>query len=230
LKDTMGLRRGKATLNKALDDPWNVHANVTKTRGTQTATNMLRGISNLTSITPQRIVGQPMSRIVHTVTPDGRDTVRHVPVKNLDNSLGTHFLAGGGPDVSGGRQVQVVNGNKNQFSGGLPKPITIMAKDPATGEMKPVTLYPKNTVTNEKGQMTIQLGPNPSNIRLASSATSGIRLGTAGKPIILGGNMMRMPIMPQMPGAGGPRHIVLDTEHGLICKDGCTCPMMNVRF
>ena len=62
--------------------------------------------------------------------------------------------------------------NYNNFSpnfiGGLNKPITIMAKDPNTGAMRPVTLYPKNVTKNPGGITTIQLAPNPSNIKIAT--------------------------------------------------------------
>ena len=54
------------------------------------------------------------------------------------------------------------------FIGGLNKPITIMAKDPNTGAMRPVTLYPKNVTKNPGGITTIQLAPNPSNIKIAT--------------------------------------------------------------
>lgn len=167
LKDKMGLRPGKSAVNKVLDDPWSVHGNVTKTKGTQTALNVIPNrqqniVTQVPLPAPRISIGSGPAKIIHTVTPDGRDTIKTVLPKPADSGLGTHFLASSsisGINGAGARTITTVN------SGGPQKPITIMAKDPNTGIMKPVTLYPKNTFTNAQGVTTIQLGPNPSNIR-----------------------------------------------------------------
>ena len=111
-------------------------------------------------------------------------------------------------------------------SGGLQKPITIMAKDPKTGAMRPVTLYPKNVVKNPGGITTIQLGPRPSNIKIAPSASPGVStFSTSGV----------MPVMIRPPGyihSKNPSVVKVDDKdkHGLICKEGCNCPQMNVSI
>ena len=119
-------------------------------------------------------------------------------------------------------------------SGGLQKPITIMAKDPKTGAMRPVTLYPKNVVKNPGGITTIQLGPRPSNIKIAPSASPGVSTFSSSgvMPGVISGNM---PVMIRPPGyihSKNPSVVKVDDKdkHGLICKEGCNCPQMNVSI
>ena len=75
LKDALAFRAGKANVNKALDDPWSVHGSIVKTKGTQTALNVIprNPVVHQTLTAPRGVTQQ---RVVHTVTPDGKDTIK----------------------------------------------------------------------------------------------------------------------------------------------------------
>ena len=91
------------------------------------------------------------------------------------------------------------------------KPLTVMAKDPKTGAVRPLTLFPKNIVRQPGGITTIQIGQVANQIRLAPPSSSAF-----------GNNqvIVRQPLLlPQT---------AIDDNHGLICKYGCKCAVMNV--
>ena len=88
LKDALAFRSGKSIVNKALDDPWTVHGSIVKTKGTQTTLNVLprNPVVHQTVTAPRGVTQQ---RVIHTVTPDGKDTIKTiVPKPQIDAGLG----------------------------------------------------------------------------------------------------------------------------------------------
>ena len=218
MKDEIALRKYEPKENKILEDPWKEFTKSSKTRGTQTPS------------TPKQTTPFSLSSSKIRPTPamvqDPRD-----PMQTIDNNVGTHFLANSSSSSpEGPKLVSNVNGSKQggiNIAGGLQKPITIMAKDPKTGVMRPVTLFPKNVKSSPGGITTIQLGqPTTPQVIPHSSATP--------KPIApLGSNMsggMKLPMIVKPPASSVPQTPTPSLnlgEHGLICRDMCSCPRMN---
>lgn len=95
-----------------------------------------------------------------------------------------------------------------------------MAKDPKTGVIRPLTLYPKDIVRQPGGITTIQIGQNPANqIRLASPLVNKAPLVTSA----VSQNKLNVRRPVHLPKA------TIEDDHGLICKDGCNCAIMNVN-
>ena len=102
----------------------------------------------------------------------------------------------------------------------IQKPLTVMAKDPKTGVIRPLTLYPKDIVRQPGGITTIQIGQNPANqIRLASPLVNKAPLVTSA----VSQNKLNVRRPVHLPKA------TIEDDHGLICKDGCNCAIMNVN-
>ena len=85
---------------------------------------------------------QLKNRIIHTVTPHGKDVVHSLLPKGDNHFIGAAASSAGSSSIVTSTPIQPQ------------KPITIMAKDPKTGIIRPVTLLPKQAV---KQPMAIRL-------------------------------------------------------------------------
>ena len=191
----MSLRKDTPFNNKSLDDQWSAH-------GVETVKTSIHSKSLIKTSVPVRSSSggiQLQNRIIHTVTPDGKDRVRSLLPK-IDGGFGN--LAVSTSSSAGSSSIVTSSPVQHQ----LQKPITIMAKDPKTGLVRPVTLLPKPTVNH----------PRPMAIRLAAPVVT--------KPIIQ--NAVRMPVIVHRQTLIQPKP-GQNSEHGLICKDGCKCAIMT---
>ncbi len=210
----MGFRTGKGKIEAPLTDPWLLQKPLTRMRGTQTIVQGIVSAKNTYEVlnAPHRgnVVQQ---KIIQTITPEGVASVNNKRTAEASpKGLQQSSPPVTSPVVSQGFQLNPAN---------FTKPITIMAKDPRTGQMKPVTLFPKNL--KPTATQLSNLPGTRSGIRIVSPNTPSPvqQIVTTPMPIRPARKLPPLkpiePVKPMMPES---------PQHGLICKEGCDCPVM----